>query len=80
LPLADSKNFATAWRMNLTFLRGCLPPNSQHLLLGRVRKYGRYPGVPIECPTCNAKPPREVPQHARWRWMSFHQMTAHRRS
>lgn len=75
LPLADSKDYARAWRLNLTYLRAVLPQGSQSLY--SPRKYGNHMGIPIRCPHCDEKPPQHVKQHARWRWMSFHISTRH---
>jgi hypothetical protein len=29
------------------------------------------------CPHCDDKPGREIPPHARWRWLTFHIATRH---
>lgn len=77
LPSADSKDYAKAWRLSSTFLRACLPPNSANLYT--ARKYGNHIGVPIICPRCDAKPPRHIKYNGpRWRWLAFHEMTAHK--
>jgi len=34
---------------------------------------GRYWGLRIECPACQAHPPRGLKGNQRWRWMSVHQ-------
>jgi hypothetical protein len=79
LPSVDSKDYARAWRTNLTFLRSVLPAGSQSLFIARARKYGNHIGVPIVCPHCEAKPEKHVPQHARWRWLSDHIVSRHSR-
>lgn len=76
LPLADSPKFAAAWRLSTTFLNACLPPGSQSLYT--ARKYGNHIGVQCQCPRCDARPPHEVRPWNRWRWMAFHEMTAHK--
>jgi hypothetical protein len=76
LPSADSKGYAKAWRLSSIYLQGCLPPGSQNLYT--ARKYGNHIGIPIVCPYCGDKPPKEIRQGARWRWMAFHEMTYHR--
>jgi hypothetical protein len=65
-------------RQNLTFLTSVLPPGSQSLFTGHVRKYGTHLGIPIVCPHCEEKPSKFVPQHARWRWLTFHLATRHK--
>lgn len=78
--MEGTSGYAARLRANLTYLQQILPENSQSLFLGHTRKYGRHLGIPIQCPACDARPPHYIPQHARWRWMAFHQMTAHRRN
>src|SRR5215813_12022280 len=36
-------------------------------------------GLAIICPHCEEKPPKTVPQHAKWRWLTTHILN-HRRS
>lgn len=75
LPSVDSKGYAKAWRLNSIYLQGVLPANSQGLFT--PRKYGRYIGIPITCPHCSDRPPQHIPQHGRWRWLTFHIATRH---
>jgi hypothetical protein len=78
LPLAGSKNFARILRQNMTYLQGCLPPDSQSLYT--PRRYGNHLGVPCVCAICEQRPPHYIKPWNRWRWMNFHQLAAHRRS
>ena len=75
LPPADSRNYAAAWRMNMTYLRGCLPPESQHLFT--ARRYGNHIGVPCVCIHCEERPPKHIKPWNRWRWLTFHIATRH---
>ncbi len=35
-------------------------------------KAGKYLGLSITCPHCEARPPKELMGAQRWRWMSVH--------
>jgi hypothetical protein len=63
-------------RMNTTFLRNCLPANSHGLFT--PRRFGNSLGVPCICPRCDERPPKHIKPWNRWRWMAFHEMTAHK--
>jgi hypothetical protein len=78
LPPADAFNYAKVLRYNKTYLQSLLPPSS--LGLYTPQRYGNHLGIPIVCPTCEVRPPSHVKGYARWRWMSFHIATEHRRS
>lgn len=75
LPLAESSNFQTAWRENMTYLKGNLPKNS--LPLFAARKYGNHIGVPCRCPHCEDRPPWHIKPWNRWRWLTFHIAVRH---
>jgi hypothetical protein len=44
-----------------------------------ARRYGNHIGVPCVCPRCDERPPKEIKPWNRWRWMTFHEMTAHKK-
>jgi hypothetical protein len=75
LPSADSRNYAARLRSNMTYLRACLPENSDALFT--PRRYGNHLGVPCTCPHCDERPPREIRPWNRWRWLTFHIATRH---
>ena len=68
-----SKESLNNTRVGLAYLREFLPPGFSRYF--RVRRAGKYWGLTVECPVCEAKPPQELKHgHRRWRWLAAHMM------
>lgn len=72
-----SKRSLKRMREALVSLRQSLPAGWHDYF--SARHAGKYWGLRIECPRCEARPPADlIYGNQRWRWLSVHLSVAHR--
>lgn len=70
-PLRKQKH-EDAWREKATKYLGPMLPVGWSTYF-EARRAGKYFGLTIECPVCNATPPEGMRYgNRRWRWLSVH--------
>jgi hypothetical protein len=63
-------------KVGAAYLRSLLPAGWQRYF--HARPAGKYWGLSIICPVCEAKPPQQVRYGSqRWRWLAAH-LTSHK--